>query len=65
MGNEDTLGGFPIKQAVPALVRILSLISDHSIGFRKVLRQLILMGNTFYTLFGYFSDNQMKISFSM
>ena len=37
MGNEDTLGGFPIKQAVPALVRILSLISDHSIGFRKVL----------------------------
>ncbi|CAB3980054.1 E3 ubiquitin- ligase TRIP12, partial [Paramuricea clavata] len=25
MGNEDTLGGFPIKQAVPALINLLSM----------------------------------------
>ncbi|XP_046854007.1 E3 ubiquitin-protein ligase TRIP12-like isoform X2 [Xenia sp. Carnegie-2017] len=28
MGNEDTLGGFPIKQAVPALINLLAM--DHN-----------------------------------
>ena len=29
MGNEDTLSGFPVKQAVPALVRCNSITIRH------------------------------------